>query len=282
MGVRLTRHPLAEEARFLWQVVLAFDRDGCAQAAGALSYSTVLALVPLFAVMLATLALVPALYGWHVEIENFIFNNFIPARGEQIRRYVSSFVSQAETLQTLGLAGLAISAIAMMATIESTFNTIWKVTMHRPWWHRGWLYVAILGLGPLALTAGIAGTTLAASVPMIERYLERAPFAVALGMVPFVASWLLFAVSFKLIPNRPVVWSDALVGGALTAVLFAGAKRGFELYVEFSPQQEAVYGAFAVVPLFLFWVYVSWFVVLFGAVFTHELGRRAAERGLSA
>jgi len=268
------RRLLGDEARFLWQVALAFDRDGCAQAAGALSYSTVLALVPMFAVMLATLALVPALYDWHVEIENFIFMNFIPARGEQIRGYVQAFVGQAETLQTLGLAGLAITAVVMMATIESTFNTIWKVETHRAWWHRGWLYIVILGLGPLALTAGIAGTALAASVPTIHRYVERAPFAVALDMVPFLASWFAFAVSFKLVPNRRVAWRHALIGGALTALLYAGAKRGFALYVKFSPQQETIYGAFAAVPLFLFWVYVSWFVILFGAVFTHESGLR--------
>lgn len=260
--------------RFLWRVILAFDRDGCAGAAGALSYSTVLALVPMAAVMLATLALVPALYDWHFEIEQFIFESFIPARGDQIRGYVSAFVGQAETLQSLGLVGLALTAISMMATIESTFNTIWKVDTHRAWWHRGWLYVAILGLGPLALTAGIAGTALAASVPMIQRYLERATFAAALDLVPFIVSWFAFAISFKLIPNRPVMWRHAWLGGALTALLYLGAKRGFAMYVRLSPQQEAIYGAFAAVPLFLFWVYVSWFVILFGAVFTHELAGR--------
>lgn len=269
---------LIAEARFVWRVIAAFDRDGCAQAAGALSYSTVLALVPLSAVMLATLALVPALYGWHIAIENFIFQNFVPARGEQIRGYVVAFVDQAKTLQTLGFAGLAVSAIAMMETIESTFNTIWQVTTHRAWWHRGWLYIAILGFGPLLLTAGMAVTTLAASVPMIGRALARAPFSVLLDMTPFLATWVAFAVSFKLVPNRPVAWRDALLGGALTAVLYAGARRGFELYVRYSPQQEMVYGAFAAVPLFLVWVYVSWFVVLFGAVFTHESGLRADER----
>lgn len=269
---------LVAEARFVWRVIAAFDRDGCAQAAGALSYSTVLALVPLSAVMLATLALVPALYGWHISIENFIFQNFVPARGEQIRGYVVAFVDQAKTLQTLGFAGLAVSAIAMMETIESTFNTIWQVTTHRAWWHRGWLYIAILGFGPLLLTAGMAVTTLAASVPMIGRALARAPFSVLLDMTPFLATWVAFAVSFKLVPNRPVAWRDALLGGALTAVLYAGARRGFELYVRYSPQQEMVYGAFAAVPLFLVWVYVSWFVVLFGAVFTHESGQREDER----
>jgi membrane protein len=267
------------EIRFLVRVILAFDRDGCAQAAGALSYTTVLALVPMVAVMLATLALVPALYDWHMPIEDFIFENFLPTRGVQIRTYVRAFVSQAQTLQFLGLAALAVSAIAMMATIESTFNTIWKVTNHRAWWHRGWLYMAILGVGPLTLTAGIAVTALAASVPMVERYMTRAPFAIALGMVPILASWFAFAVSYKLVPNRPVAWRHALMGGALTAILYAAAKHGFAVYVEYSPQQQTIYGAFAAVPLFLVWVYVSWFVVLFGAVFTHESSQREVSGG---
>ena len=274
----LTRE-VKEDLRFVIQVVREFDRDGCAQAAGALSYTTVLALVPMFAVMLATLTLVPALYDWHIAIENFIFANFIPASGVQVQAYVSAFVEQAESLQTVGLAALAFSVIAMMATVEATFNAIWKVTTHRSWWHRGWLYIAILGLGPLALTAGIAASALAVSLPLVAPHLERAPFAIALELVPFLAIWLTFAACYKLIPYRAVAWRHAFNGGAVAALFFETAKRGFALYIDHFPQQEKIYGAFAAVPLFLIWIYLSWLVVLFGAEFTHAFGQRVPTHG---
>ncbi len=272
---RLTASVQAE-ARFLRRVLREFMQDGCAQAAGALSYTTVLSLVPMLAVMLASLALVPALYDWHVAIEDFIFENFIPARGIQVQSYLRSFVAQAEGLQTLGLLALAISSIVLMATVEATFNTIWAVTSHRAWWHRGWLYMAILALGPLALSAGIAATALAASLSIFQTQVERASSAIALAMVPFLVTWLTFAACYKLIPYRRVAWRSALHGGALAALLFECAKQGFTHYLKAFPQQEVIYGAFAAVPLFLLWLYLSWLVILFGAEFTHALGQRIA------
>jgi membrane protein len=275
-------HAVLEEARFLARVLREFVHDGCVEAAAALSYTTVLSLVPMLAVMLASLALVPELYSWHVAIEDFIFENFIPARGIQVQTYLRAFVAQAEGLQTFGLVTLAISAIALMATVEAAFNAIWEVTTHRAWWHRGWLYLAILALGPLALTAGIAATALAAALPIFQTQLERAPSAIAFAMVPFLAIWLMFAACYKLIPYRPVAWRAALNGGALAALLFAGAKQGFAHYLTAFPQQEVIYGAFAAVPLFLLWLYLSWLVILFGAEFTQVFGRRMSSSDASS
>lgn len=248
-----------------------YDRDGCPQAAGALSYSTVLALVPMLAVMFTTLAAVPGLAAWHAAIEDFVFENFLPARGALVREHIATFVAQAESLQILGLAGLAISAIAMMSTVETAFNAIWKVPKPREWWHRGGIYVALLAFGPLALTLMLATTSLAVGTPLIQRHASGAPLAIVLAIAPLISVWLLFAAGYKLVPNRPVALRDALHGGALAALLFEGAKRGFAFYLAHFPQQQFIYGAFAAIPLFLVWLYVAWTIVLFGAEFTHEL-----------
>jgi membrane protein len=252
-------------------VLRGFDRDGCPQAAGALSYSTVLALVPMLAVMFTTLAAVPGLTTWHAAIEDFVFENFLPARGALVRDHIRAFVAQAESLQILGLASLAISAIAMMSTVETAFNAIWKVEKPREWWHRGGIYVALLAFGPLTLTLMLATTSLAVGTPMIQRHITGAPSAVALAVMPLISVWVLFAAGYRLVPNRPVALRDALHGGALAALLFEGAKRGFAFYIAHFPQQQLIYGAFAAIPLFLVWLYVAWTIVLFGAEFTHEL-----------
>ncbi|MSR16049.1 MAG: YihY family inner membrane protein [Gammaproteobacteria bacterium] len=145
--------PASRVFQFLIDVGREFHHDRCGQVAAALSYTTVLSLVPLLTVMFTTLALVPALRTWQVAVENFIFTTFVPASGRQVQQYFAEFVTKAAALQTLGLILLGLSVVAMMATIEETFNDIWEVQQARSWLRRTLLYLVIL-LGSSGLSVG--------------------------------------------------------------------------------------------------------------------------------
>lgn len=257
---------------FLAAVGREFHTDRCPQIAAALSYTSVLSIVPILTVIFTTLALVPAFRGWQTAIEQFIFANFVPASGDQLQSYIAAFVSKAAALQTLGFILLALSVFSMMATIEQTFNEIWHVSKRRALIKRGVLYFAILSLAPCALMFGLVATSYLVSLPLLQATLHmHAMVPPLLRVLPLAASMLAFLASYKFIPNRPVRWAHAAIGSAVAALIFEAAKRLFAVYLLHFPSQQVIYGAFAVIPIFLLWIYLCWLIVLFGAELTYGL-----------
>lgn len=269
----LARSPLlAVLMAFLAYLGARFERDQCTRAAAALAYTTLLALVPLLTVLFITLAAFPAFQDWQRVIEGFIFRNFVPALGDQVQEYLLQFTAKARGLQAAGLIVLIVAVLAMLATIESTFNVIWGIRRKRPVLLRFLVYWAVLTLGPLLIGAGMVVTSYVISLPL----LSANPISHDLGLrllavFPVIATTLAFVIFFKLIPYRPVPLRHAFAGGIVASVLFELAKRGFALYVAYFPSQQAVYGAFATVPIFLLWIYLSWVIVLLGAEITQCL-----------
>ncbi len=249
-----------------------FETDQCMSAAASLAYTTLLALVPLFTVIFVALAAFPAFREWQDAIEQFVFRNFVPAFGDQILTYLLDFTSKARSLQTAGIAVLLVTVLAMMSTIESTFNVIWGIHRRRPLAVRFMVYWAVLTLGPLLIGASMVATSYVISSPLLAgRTVSDQLVSPLVAAFPLAATTLAFVLFFKLIPYRPVPLSNALAGGLVASVLFELAKRAFALYVTHFPSQQVVYGAFAVVPIFLLWIYLSWVIVLLGAEITQCL-----------
>ncbi len=250
-----------------------FIADHCLGAAGSLAYTSLLALVPLFTIIFATLAAFPAFQEWRGDIENFIFRNFVPALGDQVRSYLVDFSDKARGLQTAGTIVLVLTVLAMMSTIESTFNVIWKIGRRRPLLIRFLVYWAVLTLGPLLIGASIFVTSYLVSLPFLSSDAETFGLKTGLlALVPPFSTTLAFVMFFKLIPYRPVPFRHAFIGGLVAGVVFELAKRGFAVYVTQFTAQQAIYGAFATLPIFLLWIYLSWTVVLLGAEITQCLG----------
>ncbi len=249
-----------------------FREDRCHRAAAELAYTTLLALVPLFTVLFITLSAFPAFSEWRTAIEDFIFRNFVPALGEQVRAYLLDFSTKAAKLRAVGIIFLIITVLMMMSTVESTFNVIWSVRRRRPLALRFLLYWAILTLGPILVGAGIVGTSYLVSLPLWTDPLEMlGGKGRLLSLLPWCATTVAFVLCFRLIPYRPVLLRHAVIGGVIASTLFEFAKRGFAYYVTHFPTQEAIYGAFATVPIFLVWIYLSWVIVLVGAEITQCL-----------
>jgi membrane protein len=281
------RESLTDQGRralyVLRDVYRRFDAQRGTDIAAALAFTSILALVPLLVVVFGALSLFPAFKVWEGAIENFVFHNFVPALGEQIQTYLIDFTSKARELQTIGIAFLIVTVLSMLWTIESTFNLIWGVRRQRPLAVRFLVYWAVLTLGPLLIGIGIVATSALVSLPLIASLDTGLLSTRLLQWLPITATAAAFVLCYKLIPHRPVRMRHALIGGVAAALAFEAAKRLFALYVTQFPTQQAVYGAFAAVPLFLLWVYLSWVIVLLGAQLTHSLavapGPRRIPRG---
>jgi membrane protein len=253
--------------RFVCRVVTHFVRNGGTQNAAALTYTTLLSLVPLMTVMLALLAILPISVQVTTEINGFLFNNFVPAAGEVVQQHLQTFTSKAGRLSGLGFIFLVVTALMLMGTIERSFSTIWRITNKRRLLNTLLVYSAILSLGPTLIVISVVATSYFVSLPYISDAVQRVSFATVL--MPVFVSALAFTMLYSVLPNQRVLFKDALLGGIVAALLFEGAKRGFALYLTLFPTYELIYGALAAVPIFLIWVYLSWLVTLLGAEVTY-------------
>lgn len=239
--------------------------------AAALTYTTLFAVVPLMTVSYSMLAAVPNFRGVGEQVQAWIFANFVPATGEVVQNYLGTFASQAQSLTVIGIVFLVVTSIMMMKNIEAAFNRIWRVAEPRKGLSSFLLYWAVLSLGPILIGLGLLLTSYIASLSFITSATEMVGRARLLSVLPPFFSALAFMLLYAAVPNCRVPLKNAAIGGLFAAILFEIAKRGFVQFVTLSPSYQLIYGAFAAVPLFLVWIYISWGIILLGAELTRLL-----------
>jgi len=239
------------------------------QTASSLAYTTLLSIVPLVTVMFGLFGRISVLQEFSVAIQDFVFNNFVPEFGLAIQGYIAEFSTKASQLTISGIMVLVLIAIMLMATIDNAFNRIWFVRNKRNPMARLLVYWAVLTMGPVLIGVGLATTSYLLSLPVVIDVDTSLDFkSRLLSWLPFLTTTTAFTLLYILVPNCYVPKKHALFGGFICAVLFELAKHGFGIYVKEMPSYENIYGAIAIVPLFLIWIYVSWIIVLFGAHIT--------------
>lgn len=268
------REAVAGVAHFVRQVGARFVADRCQRIAGALSFTTILAIVPLTAVTLAMLSLFPVFSEWMSWIQHFVYSNFVPAAGDAVQKHLTLFATKAGRLTAVGLIFVGITAVMLLATVEQTFNDIWRVPNARKLLHRFLAYWALLTLGPLLLAVGLTVTThVFTALPFAARPEKGLVNALLPLAVEFTAVVLLYVV----VPNVSVRWRHAVVGALFATVLIEIARRLFAATMKSFTSYQVIYGAIAALPIFLVWIYISWVIVLLGAIVTATLrdGKRA-------
>ncbi|MCB1644748.1 MAG: YihY family inner membrane protein [Pseudomonadales bacterium] len=256
---------------FLQQVGRGFIEDGCQSTAAALTYQTLFAVVPGLTVMYAIFNIFNSFQAFgdvSGRVESFLFSNIIPENVSVVQEYLRDFSTQAQNLSVPSLILVAVTTILMLFTIERTFNEIWRVREPRQGFQRFLMYWAVLSLTPLFLFMGFAITTYILSLPLITGVADA---TTALRFVPVILSAIMFTLIYKAVPNCSVAFRHAAVGGVLVAIAFEMAKWMFG-YVMSRSSFQVIYGAFAAVPLFLLWIYISWTIVLVGAELVKGLG----------
>jgi membrane protein len=258
---------LRQLGRFLAYLLRRFNQDRCLQIASSLTFTTLLALVPLATIMLTLMAAFPVFSGLGEAIHAFLLANMLPEKaGRIVSGYIEQFSGRAGRLTEVGTAVLAVTAFMMMFTIEHAFNSIWRVSRPRPVAHRILVYWAALTLGPVLIGASLSITSYLVGASLgLTRQTPLAGTAI-LWLVPFLLTWAAFTLLYYVVPNRSVKPRHALAGGLVAAFVFELMKRSFALYIAQFPTYTLVYGAFAVIPIFLLWIYFSWVSIVIGAL----------------
>ena len=250
-----------------------FKDQHCLRMATALSYQTLLAIVPLAAVVFALFTAIPAFTHLKQKLTTLLFDNLLPSKISTVDAALSDFAVNASQLTYFGLAGIAITALMLMSSIEEIFSQIWQVAATRNPFKRLITYIVITLIGPIAV-----GTSLTLVNWIVDISEEATGFevtgAVALlsFIMPFLLPFAILFILFRIVPACDVKWRHAFIGAAVATALFLLGKHMFRLYLEYFPSYEVVYGTMAAIPLFLIWLYVSWGIVLFGATIAAVLG----------
>ena len=249
-----------------------FNQDRCLQIAASLTFTTLLSLVPMITIALAMFSAFPVFENFSIQIKVYLLNNLMPEMaGKIITQYMQQFADSATRLTALGIVFLGVTAMSMMLTIDHAFNIIWRVARPRPLLKRLVVYWAVLTLAPLLIGASLSLTSWLVGFSM--GYAKHVPlFGVGvLKVLPLLFTTLAFAMLFRLVPNRYVPHSHALIGALVAAIVFESMNRIFGYYISHFPTYKLVYGAFASVPIFLMWIYLSWLAILLGAVIAASL-----------
>jgi membrane protein len=266
---------------FLSTIAARFKQDRCADMASTLTFTTLLSLVPLITIMLTVFSAFPQFADFAANAKNIILANMLPETGGKIiSRYMQQFAENAARLTAVGSVFLAITSMLMIYNIDHAFNTIWRVSRQRTLVQRVLVYWAVLTLAPLLLGGSLSMTSWLISMSVGNPGELSMIVVVMLKLIPLILATLAFAFLFRVVPNRFVPMRHAFIGGAVSALAFEAMSRAFALYIAHFPTYKLVYGAFASIPIFLLWIYLSWLTVLLGAVLTASLSHWRSKNGM--
>jgi membrane protein len=244
-----------------------FREDRLGVTAGSLTFTTTIAVVPLFTVMLALFSAFPVFARFRKVLEQQVLQDMVPEIiAKPVLLSLTKFAAKASQLGAIGLVGLGVSAMALMLTIDHTLNGIWRVRSARPIAHRVLVYWAALTLGPLVLGISLSVTSyvLSASRGLVDELPGGVSFL--LGLLTFGLQTAGFMALYRYVPNTFVRREHAWSGALFASIGLELAQKGLAIYLGKVPVYATIYGAFSAVPILLVWIYLSWLIVLMGAV----------------
>ena len=240
-----------------------FNQNKLTQAAGSLTYSTMLAIVPLIMVVFSIFSAFPVFNEVTGALKAFIFTNFAPSASDMVGQYIDEFVNNSKKMSAVGIISLIVVALMLINSIDRTLNSIWHDTETRPIFTSFAIYWLILTLGPL-----LVGVSIAASTYVKAMFESAANFSFGLKLlsfVPFLSTWFIFTLIYMVVPNKKVSIKHSAAGALIAAVFFTLGKQAFAWYIVTFPSYQLIYGAMATLPIMLLWIQLSWTVVLLGA-----------------
>lgn len=252
--------------RFTYEVARRYRDDETSLAASSLAYTALLSLVPFMSVLITVFSAMPLFEDASKQLQDFIFENFVPSTGAVIQTYILGFVEKARGLTVTMFLAVFITSILMMHTMEKALNRIFDSKSSGRFKTKLMMYWAVLTMGPLLVGGGIALSSIVfkySALASMKGFLVEA--------LPVLSSTIGFFLIYLVVPNRKVKWKNAFIGALFSAVCFELAKKGFAFYVTSIPSYQKVYGALATIPLFLIWMFLSWNIILLGGTITATL-----------
>ena len=255
---------------FAWFVIRRFSEERVPQAAASMTFTTLLALVPVLTVMVAVASIFPVFDRWSDSFVSFVNQTIVPQGADMVFDYIDAFRDQANRLTAIGSVMLVVTSLMLIRTIDNAFNRIWRVNTQRPWMMQFLVYWALLTFGPLSLGVGISFMVGSVQDSVLssgaQQWTDALKTAVRLAFMT-VLLWGLY----RFVPNRFVPARQAFVGALITAFCLETARFLFTWYMGNFDGYRSIYGAFAAVPFFLLWLNLLWTLLLGGAVLTSSL-----------
>lgn len=255
---------------FLMFVADRFNKERVPQVAASLTFTTLLALVPVLTVMLVVVSAFPVFDDWSASFVEFINRTIVPQGADLVFEYLNEFKDKASKLTAIGSVMLMVTSLMLIQTIDSTFNRIWNVHTQRPLVRQFLVYWALLTFGPLSLGISlslIVGAVNGLGLENISPYLAEA----VRFFMSVVFGTVLLGALYRFVPHRFVPVKHALIGAFVTALALQLARYIFAWYMTNFDGYKSIYGAFAAIPFFLVWLNLLWSMVLAGAVLTASL-----------
>jgi membrane protein len=261
------------------RVAARLDSVGWTRAAGNLSFTTILGLVPIATVAFAFVAQFPVFQDFLRVLENYLLRYTLPETASMlVRTYVVGLAAEAASLRGLWIVFVIVTAVLVVDSVESEINEIWGIHRKRPLLRRVILYTVGVTAGPALVGATIMLISWVLRVSITAVSLNRSDIATVVEVVTFLFAVTGFTLLYVLAPARKVAWRHGLVGGLCAAVAFEITRRGFAWYVAHSPTYEILYGALAALPIFLLWIFLFWMIVLAGAAVTASIADSGGSR----
>ncbi|EMU4390967.1 YihY family inner membrane protein [Neisseria gonorrhoeae] len=255
---------------FAWFVIRRFSEERVPQAAASMTFTTLLALIPVLTVMVAVASIFPVFDRWSDSFVSFVNQTIVPQGADMVFDYIDAFRDQANRLTAIGSVMLVVTSLMLIRTIDNAFNRIWRVNTQRPWMMQFLVYWALLTFGPLSLGVGISFMVGSVQDSVLSSGAQQWADALKTAARLAFMTLLLWGL-YRFVPNRFVPARQAFVGALITAFCLETARFLFTWYMGNFDGYRSIYGAFAAVPFFLLWLNLLWTLVLGGAVLTSSL-----------
>ena len=259
--------------QFILFVLRRFEADRCREQAGSLTYTTLFAVVPMLTVFLVIISSIKALEPARQQLQQLIYSNFLPKTTIAFDKALNAFTDKSSNLTIIGILFLFVTTVMMLTSIEKVFNRIWRVRETRGGIIGFMRYWTIISLGPILLGSAFVISSTMASLNVLSNNFAGYELngAFVLWLISFSLTVLGFFILNWTIPNRSVPIKSALIAGLFSAVVFELLKNLFGFIMSNFTSYEVVYGAFAAIPIFLLWIFLSWNIVLIGVEISYAL-----------
>lgn len=259
--------------QFVFFVIKRFESDGCRDQSGALTYTTLFAIVPMLTVFLVIISSIKALEPARQQMQQLIYTNFLPKTNIAFDKALNAFAEKSSSLTVIGVLFLFVTTVMMLSSIETAFNRIWRVKETRGGMMGFMRYWTIISLGPILLGSAFVISSTMASMSVLSNHFAGYELngTFILWLISFGLTIIGFFILYWTIPNRSVPIKSAAIAGAFSATVFELLKNLFGFVMSNFTSYELVYGAFAAVPIFLLWIYLSWNIVLLGVEVSYAL-----------
>lgn len=257
--------------QFIFQELIA---SGCLNRAAGLAFVTLLSLVPLLTVSFSILYAFPIFKILTLKLLNLVLENFIAISATTIQGYLQTFINQTARLSEIGMIVLVVTAVLLVFSMEQAFNAIWHVRRNRKGITAFFLYWGVITIVPILVVGVIWQVNYFIALPWLANLHVTSFDKMVSFCMPYIITWLAFSLLYYTLPNCKVPPRSAMLAALVAVILFELSRKCFALYIAYFASYQEIYGALALIPIFLVWLYISWVVILFGVVVCYAITQK--------